>query len=1314
MVTTASSKARKSQVHAGSIGNVYRSPTKKRNDRKTKLVVAAVGYDARRLRLQSLLESLNAGEAALLGDDVRLLNQKDTAVEQDGDSDWEGEPMDVGGDLDLDDCPASNHLDDDMSPAQEDLGDQTSSNPTKSQKERSQHSDLDDKNRLFQSWSNTINDICTPFLQYDTQTFGKKLSREDNLRHDCSKEPGQCIQRTVEVVGLYADCWEKHAVQYCACETICQVLIRNGLFPCSPSMPRMAVEINLLALYRAQWEKACEAVNAISGALHSHYVRRGFPMINSKGELVQDAFRRGVGNAMLWYDNLLMSVEEALNLALKIADDKIEQINSGQFEGRTLTGQETELELENAVQTMAVDTGAEELSKISREVQSGNEEGTGTAPKGPSQDSATTGDTQPKGGEGKSSGPLPSSLQYWYLQQLCPACFGRKKWGATFDEGCDVHVSVDGCWSHRHLRKKGDCPKFHNPLFYLPTAEVNRVGVDIEVAKEKPPRVHIPTVPDDAIDECENGHIAADGSKPKTQADKYDDTGTMAMVCRHDIPLFLINVDTPGEQQKYAVALIKKLFSCLPETATAAVFYDVACVLHRSVQLRSRRIWMFDRMTYAIAGDLRDDLGSWIKRRQKTIQKYKAESKAIIKQSNRSIPRLRQLWKEQKEAQMSIRSFKPGQLGNELDAVLKLHGEVDRVNYLLESVAKDLVKDPKSKTSVEAANIANRMRQAKVESMEALYASMNVETMCPELRALPYRFVRTLLLMRDLKFNIRKRAVASFFEYDKLHRASGGKAQALETLKNASKGTNLHQLTIKAIQKRKPALITAIETYNNFVADLTILNKPEYKIPTPSPLPLDFTELRAPASGLWEDVWTTRSLGKIPEWLEDAGVREGIRAMLKLDRCDEELKRLGKEADGLCRWYGEELKRIEVALLQPQTDINLDILIRTRLEARKHQLYRLKSRWATSFAGEKLFESKIEHSKDILSALGYDRPRNTFVWVDEQRMAAVDINDPQVVTIDDEPPGQPHTTGSADAGESSDTDLQEPVDPLNEAEVTAQEALEEEAFDAEVAVSQAPEYTVKLHWRVPESLNSVATPVASLNLWLSHKEGGSMYHHRPKKLKTAFGTVEFDSQSLDILSDPNARLTSTCLNAAGTLLQNLFASTASPWRELASDCALFSSFLFEGAGYLSSHYIWARNKALRYFEKTVWIIPIHRKLPAEHWVLCVVYPRHRNILLFDSLGHKAPWKEDIKNIGLLLGQLYHAASVNGHEMNLGDTEWAAIPTSTTALQTSSTSCGMWVLAQIADVLRVSLLAATDECERDFGARVVIGVNDEER
>jgi hypothetical protein len=63
--------------------------------------------------------------------------------------------------------------------------------------------------------------------------------------------------------------------------------------------------------------------------------------------------------------------------------------------------------------------------------------------------------------------------------------------------------------------------------------------------------------------------------------------------------------------------------------------------------------------------------------------------------------------------------------------------------------------------------------------VEVLYTSLNVHDQFPELKGMNLDFVQTLLLARDIKINIRKRAIGSFFEWDKLDRAVGGTQQAL-------------------------------------------------------------------------------------------------------------------------------------------------------------------------------------------------------------------------------------------------------------------------------------------------------------------------------------------------------------------------------------------------------------------------------------------------------------------------------------------------------------------------------------------------------
>jgi len=63
-----------------------------------------------------------------------------------------------------------------------------------------------------------------------------------------------------------------------------------------------------------------------------------------------------------------------------------------------------------------------------------------------------------------------------------------------------------------------------------------------------------------------------------------------------------------------------------------------------------------------------------------------------------------------------------------------------------------------------------------------------------------------------------------------------------------------------------------------------------------------------------QDVWISPSVGEIPRWLEDAGVRDGIRALIKSQRCLEEQHCLGLEADNMCRWFGHKLAAIHIAL----------------------------------------------------------------------------------------------------------------------------------------------------------------------------------------------------------------------------------------------------------------------------------------------------------------------------------------------------------------------------------------------------------------
>ena len=230
--------------------------------------------------------------------------------------------------------------------------------------------------------------------------------------------------------------FETFNVVACDCQDILQTLVVNGLFPASPSQPRIALSIELLDLYRALFERSCDAVNALASALHSHYAHRGFHYRNSRvgdssslcgiyhayhvqGEVVKDPFRRGIGNAVQWYDNLQAQLNDIVDQALKTTDETIEAIKLAQFEPSAIP---TATYL-----SPSFDVQPQPSPQLSRPSPSS---GVQSQPSPLSQSSypaspsgARLGSTPPV------SAPKPRTECDRLLQQRCPACFAGISFG---------------------------------------------------------------------------------------------------------------------------------------------------------------------------------------------------------------------------------------------------------------------------------------------------------------------------------------------------------------------------------------------------------------------------------------------------------------------------------------------------------------------------------------------------------------------------------------------------------------------------------------------------------------------------------------------------------------------------------------------------------------------------------------------------------------------------------------------------------------------------------------------------------------------
>jgi len=118
-------------------------------------------------------------------------------------------------------------------------------------------------------------------------------------------------------------------------------------------------------------------------------------------------------------------------------------------------------------------------------------------------------------------------------------------------------------------------------------------------------------------------------------------------------------------------------------------------------------------------------------------------------------------------------------LKKELDTVLALQAELDSSKRALQGVWAIIEKGPVSQGTRDALASLERGHERLLNKVDVLYSSLNIHNRFPELDGVNFEFVQTLLLARDLKINIRKRVIGSFFEWDKLNRAVGGKQKAL-------------------------------------------------------------------------------------------------------------------------------------------------------------------------------------------------------------------------------------------------------------------------------------------------------------------------------------------------------------------------------------------------------------------------------------------------------------------------------------------------------------------------------------------------------
>jgi hypothetical protein len=122
-----------------------------------------------------------------------------------------------------------------------------------------------------------------------------------------------------------------------------------------------------------------------------------------------------------------------------------------------------------------------------------------------------------------------------------------------------------------------------------------------------------------------------------------------------------------------------------------------------------------------------------------------------------------------------------------------------------------------------------------------------------------------------------------------------------------------------SLKRREPTILRLAKDYNDLCHQMSSLIR-QRKAPPGAISPQEIIRDGLFKLDIDDEIWQDAGLNddgdgaQTPLWLSNDGVREGIRHLLELDRCEEEESRLCRERKALQEWFQEEWQTNQVAL----------------------------------------------------------------------------------------------------------------------------------------------------------------------------------------------------------------------------------------------------------------------------------------------------------------------------------------------------------------------------------------------------------------
>ncbi|KAG6846917.1 hypothetical protein H0H93_011144, partial [Arthromyces matolae] len=392
----------------------------------------------------------------------------------------------------------------------------------------------------------------------------------------------------------------KVTLSICSCRPAPLQLLEHGAFASAPLKPTLAVDLKLLKLVTTLFLNQAPNHTAWCKTLETFLNDLGYKL------KTEDSLRKRFSNALHWYnvlqDATMQHVDEVLtttrHITVKLQDG---QVISQEEEGinALVAPQEEEEPAEPVVSHVEVPPSS-------------------PSPPAHNRKRRRDSDIRDESPENPFPDALPRQRPSDYLRSRCPLCFGGD-FPRTNHKDPDAIVCIDACFTQKRNHKARDPSHIHPRTLFVPESRAEEMENYVEGLRgakdarpNKKPRVEADEeddcienpallVPKSVLDSCEASFTAADARRTKASTQFFDDTALMALVCRHDLVLFLVNMRSAGEKQHYVITLIETLFQHLPLDFKMGIEYDIGCQTERSAVKWGFLDRYIDRISFAIS-----------------------------------------------------------------------------------------------------------------------------------------------------------------------------------------------------------------------------------------------------------------------------------------------------------------------------------------------------------------------------------------------------------------------------------------------------------------------------------------------------------------------------------------------------------------------------------------------------------------------------------------------------------------------------------------------------------------------------------------